>query len=131
MLRRARSAQPRGQRARRPQPAVAEDEIVCNAAATHCAGPAVWMASSVTQAVHKMQLAELLRAVGLHAGLAKMKAMPDHEIYPITAEQLAEWKKSAEPLHQVWAEAVKKVGGDPDTIMKELRAELAANKAGY
>ena len=66
-----------------------------------------------------------------HAGLAKMKAMPDHEIYPITAEQLAEWKKSAEPLHQVWAEAVKKVGGDPDTIMKELRAELAANKAGY
>jgi TRAP-type C4-dicarboxylate transport system substrate-binding protein len=66
-----------------------------------------------------------------HAGLAKMKAMPDHEVYTISAEQLAEWKKSAEPLHQVWADAVKKKGGDSDTIMKELRAALAEFKAGY
>jgi TRAP-type C4-dicarboxylate transport system substrate-binding protein len=66
-----------------------------------------------------------------HAGLAKMKAMPDHEVYTITAAQLAEWKKSAEPLHQVWADAVKKKGGDPVTIMKEFRAALAEFKAGY
>jgi TRAP-type C4-dicarboxylate transport system substrate-binding protein len=66
-----------------------------------------------------------------HAGLAKMKAMPDHEVYTITAAQLTEWKKAAEPLHQVWADAVKKKSGDPDTIMKELRAALAEFKAGY
>jgi TRAP-type C4-dicarboxylate transport system substrate-binding protein len=66
-----------------------------------------------------------------HAGLAKMKAMPDHEIYSITADQLALWKKSAEPLHKAWADAVKKAGGDPETIMKELREALAENKASY
>lgn len=66
-----------------------------------------------------------------HAGLAKMKAMPDHEIYSISADQLNEWKKSAEPLHAVWAAAVKKAGGDPDTIMSEFRAALAQYKAGY
>lgn len=66
-----------------------------------------------------------------HAGLAKMKAMPDHEIYSISADQLNEWKKSAEPLHAVWAAAVKKAGGDTDTIMSEFRAALAQYKAGY
>ena len=65
------------------------------------------------------------------AGLAKVKALPDHEVYTITPDQLALWKKSAEPLHKTWADAVKKVGGDPDTIMKELRAALAENKAAY
>ena len=33
-----------------------------------------------------------------HAGLAKVKAMPDHEVYPITDDQLTLWKKSADPL---------------------------------
>ena len=26
-----------------------------------------------------------------------MKAMADHEVYPLTPEQLAAWRKSAEP----------------------------------
>ena len=51
-----------------------------------------------------------------HAGIDKIKAEPDHEVYTITDEQLAEWKKSAEPLKQKWANDVKKAGGDPDTI---------------
>ena len=33
-----------------------------------------------------------------HAGIAKIKAEPGHEVYSITDEQLGEWKKSAEPL---------------------------------
>lgn len=66
-----------------------------------------------------------------HAGLAKVKAMPGHEVYTITAAQLDEWKKSAEPLHKKWADDVRKAGGDPDAIMKELRAALAQNKASY
>ena len=60
-----------------------------------------------------------------HAGLAKLKADPAHEVYTITDEQLGEWKKSAEPLHKVWADGVRKVGRDPDAIMKELKASLA------
>jgi TRAP-type C4-dicarboxylate transport system substrate-binding protein len=66
-----------------------------------------------------------------HAGLAKMKAMPGHEVYTITAEQLDEWKKSAEPLKQKWSDDVKKAGGDPDAIWKDLQATLAQYKAGY
>jgi TRAP-type C4-dicarboxylate transport system substrate-binding protein len=66
-----------------------------------------------------------------HAGLAKLKAEPGHEVYPITAEQLDEWKKSAEPLHKVWADGVRRVGGDPDAIMRELRASLAQYNASY
>jgi TRAP-type C4-dicarboxylate transport system substrate-binding protein len=65
------------------------------------------------------------------AGLAKVKALPGHEVYSITPAQLDEWKKSAEPLHKVWADNVRKVGGDPDAIMKELRAALAQYKAAY
>jgi TRAP-type C4-dicarboxylate transport system substrate-binding protein len=66
-----------------------------------------------------------------HAGLAKVKAEPGHEVYPITAEQLDEWKKSAEPLHKQWADAVRKAGGDPDAIMKELKQSLAQYNAAY
>ena len=56
-----------------------------------------------------------------HAGRPKLKADPAHEVYTITAEQLAEWKKAAEPLVKTWADGVKKAGGDPDAIMKELK----------
>jgi TRAP-type C4-dicarboxylate transport system substrate-binding protein len=65
------------------------------------------------------------------AGLEKIKAMPGHEVYKITDEQLDEWKKSAEPLHQKWADSVRAAGGDPDTIMKEFKASLAQYNAGY
>jgi len=61
-----------------------------------------------------------------------MKAMPDHEVYSITAAQLAEWKTSAEPLHKTWADGVRKANaGDPDAIMKDLRAALEQYKAAY
>jgi TRAP-type C4-dicarboxylate transport system substrate-binding protein len=66
-----------------------------------------------------------------HAGIAKIKAEAGHEVYDITAEQLAEWRKAAAPLHQTWANNVKKAGGDPDTIMKELEAQLAKFKSAY
>ena len=56
--------------------------------------------------------------------------MPGHEVYTITAEQLDEWKKSAEPLEKQWADNVKKAGGDPDAIMKELKQSLAQIQGG-
>jgi len=60
-----------------------------------------------------------------HGGIAKIKAEAGHEVYELTPAQLAEWKKSAEPLHKAWADGVKKAGVDPDAAMKELRADLA------
>jgi TRAP-type C4-dicarboxylate transport system substrate-binding protein len=65
------------------------------------------------------------------AGLEKMKAMPGHEVYKITDAQLAEWKKSAEPLHQKWAADVTKAGGDAKAIMKDLTDTLTKYHASY
>jgi len=66
-----------------------------------------------------------------HAGLAKVKAEPGHEVYTITDAQLDEWKKSAEPLEKQWTDNVRKAGGDPDAIMRELKQSLAQYKAAY
>jgi TRAP-type C4-dicarboxylate transport system substrate-binding protein len=66
-----------------------------------------------------------------HAGIGKLKADPAREVYSLTPEQLAEWKKAAEPLEKAWAANVKKAGGDPDAIMKGLKDSLATFKAAY
>jgi len=66
-----------------------------------------------------------------HAGIAKLKAEPGHEVYELTAGQLAEWRKATAPLEAKWAAAAKKAGVDPDLAMKGLRSELVKNKASY
>jgi TRAP-type C4-dicarboxylate transport system substrate-binding protein len=66
-----------------------------------------------------------------HAGIAKIKAEAGHEVYEPSAAQVAEWKQASEPLAKTWADNVKKSGGDPDAIMKELKAQLAKDKAAY
>lgn len=63
-------------------------------------------------------------------GRVKMKALAGHEVYPLTAEQLATWKKETEPLRTSWADAVKKVGGDPAAIDADLKAMLKKHDAG-
>jgi TRAP-type transport system periplasmic protein len=65
------------------------------------------------------------------AGRAKIKAEPGHEVYEISAEQLADWRKAAAPLAKAWADGVRKTGLDPDKVMAELKAELDQNKAAY
>jgi TRAP-type C4-dicarboxylate transport system substrate-binding protein len=64
------------------------------------------------------------------AGRAKMKALADHEVYPLTPDQLAQWKKAAEPLHASWKEAVKKAGGDADKVDADLQASIKKHGAG-
>src|SRR5471030_3178288 len=59
------------------------------------------------------------------AGIDKVKAESGHEVYTLTTEQTALWKKASEPLEKTWADGVKKAGVDPDAAMKELRADLA------
>ncbi len=63
------------------------------------------------------------------AGIDKVKAEPGHEVYKLTAEQTAEWKKAADPLVKTWADGVKKTGVDPDQALKELKDSLAKYKA--
>jgi TRAP-type C4-dicarboxylate transport system substrate-binding protein len=57
-----------------------------------------------------------------HAGHDKLAALPGHEIYKLTPEQVAAWRKSAEPLKAKWAAAVK--GVDAEVAYNELVAEL-------
>ncbi len=60
-----------------------------------------------------------------HDGLAKIKAEPGQEVYQLTPDQLAQWRKAAAPLEKTWADNVKKTGVDPDAALKELKAQLA------
>src|ERR1700687_4015487 len=63
-------------------------------------------------------------------GRVKMKALEGHEVYPLTAEQLGEWKKAVKPLRDSWAEAVKKAGGDAAAIDAGLQATLKKFEGG-
>ena len=63
-------------------------------------------------------------------GRVKMKALPDHEVYPLTADQLALWKNAVKPLHDSWAAAVTKAGGDAAAIDADLQATLKKYGAG-
>ena len=65
------------------------------------------------------------------AGRPKMLAASGHEVYPLTPEQLKEWKASVAPLQKAWAEAVKKAGGDPEAIHKDFEATVAKYQAGF
>ena len=65
------------------------------------------------------------------AGRDKIKAQPGQDVYTITPAQLAEWRKAAEPLKSEWETQVKKAGGDPAAIYKDLQAELAKRNAAY
>ncbi len=66
-----------------------------------------------------------------HAGIAKIKAEPDHDVYTLSPAQVAEWRKAAVPLEATWAAGATKAGVDPVVAMKELKADLAKNSASY
>src|SRR5258708_4793559 len=63
------------------------------------------------------------------AGVDKVKAEEGQEVYKLTPEQTALWKKASEPLIKTWAEGVKNKGTDPDAALTELRADLAKYNA--
>jgi len=66
-----------------------------------------------------------------HDGIAKLKAEPDHEVYQLTETQLDQWKAAAVPVVQTWSAGVKKLGSDPDAVLKNLKAKLAKSNSGY
>ena len=78
---------------------------------------------------------EMAGQVGAHwgqfedAGIDKIKAEPGQDVYKLTPEQMALWKKASEPLFKTWDDAVKKTGADPDAAMTELKASLTKYNA--
>ena len=64
-------------------------------------------------------------------GREKVTALAGHEVYPLDAEQLAAWRKSAEPVVADWEASVRKAGQDPAAILQHLRKTVAEYKAAY
>jgi TRAP-type C4-dicarboxylate transport system substrate-binding protein len=64
-------------------------------------------------------------------GRVKMKALPGHDVYDLTAEQVDEWKKAAGPVRDKWAEEVTKGGYDPTEVMDNLIAALKRGQASF
>jgi len=65
------------------------------------------------------------------AGRDKLRHEPGHDVYKISADELAQWRKAVEPLTAKWAEGARKAGIDPDKALAELKEELARRKAAY
>jgi TRAP-type C4-dicarboxylate transport system substrate-binding protein len=59
-----------------------------------------------------------------NAGRPRIAAEAGHDVYKLTPEQVAAWRKAAEPLKAKWAAQVK----DADAVFGEFQAEL--NKRG-
>jgi TRAP-type C4-dicarboxylate transport system substrate-binding protein len=63
------------------------------------------------------------------SGLDKVKAESGQEVYSLTPEQTALWKKVSEPLIKTWSDSVRKTGVEPDAALTGLRASLAKYNA--
>jgi TRAP-type C4-dicarboxylate transport system substrate-binding protein len=63
----------------------------------------------------------------------QVKAMKDasRTIYSITPQQVAQWRKAAEPLRKQWAEEVTKAGYNADEVWSELVASLKKHDGLY
>jgi TRAP-type C4-dicarboxylate transport system substrate-binding protein len=65
------------------------------------------------------------------SGRDKIKAQPGQDVYALSPDQLAAWRKSAEPVTANWEASVRKAGQDPKAIFDDLRKTLAEYKSAY
>ena len=64
-------------------------------------------------------------------GREKIKAMPGQDVYPLSPDELAAWRKSAEPVTGNWEASVRRAGQDPKAVFDDLRKTLADSKSAY
>jgi len=60
-----------------------------------------------------------------------VKPLSDHVAYTINAQQVAQWRKAAEPLRKQWADEVTKAGYNADQVWSELVAALKKHNGLY
>jgi len=65
------------------------------------------------------------------AGRAKLGAEPGHEVYKLTPEQVAAWRKAVAPAETQWADSVRKLGYEPKAVLDGLKQSLSKYKAGF
>ena len=66
-----------------------------------------------------------------NCGHAKLGALADHEVYGLSADQVAAWRKATAPLETKWSDSVKKAGADPKSVLDGLKASLAKFGAAF
>jgi len=59
------------------------------------------------------------------AGREEMRKLPGHTVYKLSPQEVAEWRKAAEPVYKKWADTARQAGWNPDEALKELRTTLA------
>ncbi len=64
-------------------------------------------------------------------GRDKLKGMAGHEVYALSPDQLAGWRKSAEPVLATWQTSVRKANADPKAVLDDLHKTLAEHKSAY
>jgi TRAP-type C4-dicarboxylate transport system substrate-binding protein len=65
------------------------------------------------------------------AGKPKMAALPGHEVYKLSPDDLEAWRKAAAPIVTRAFDAAKKAGANPDKALDELKAILKKHDASY
>jgi TRAP-type C4-dicarboxylate transport system substrate-binding protein len=65
------------------------------------------------------------------SGKAKIAAQPGRSIYALTPNQLAAWRKSAEPVIATWESAVSKAGHDAKAVLDDLKKTAAQHRSAY
>lgn len=66
-----------------------------------------------------------------HAGRARMKAAPGHQVVELTPEQIDAWRKAVAPLQTSWEKQVTSKGYDPKQVLGDLKTSLSDNKAAF
>ena len=62
------------------------------------------------------------------AGHAKL-TVPGHEVYKLTPDQIAAWRKAVAPQETQWTAEVRKAGYDPKQVLDSLKQSLVKYKA--
>jgi TRAP-type C4-dicarboxylate transport system substrate-binding protein len=65
------------------------------------------------------------------AGRAEMRALPGHTVYTLAPDEVAAWRRAAEPVYKTWAAAAAKTGFNADQALSELRALLKKYNADF
>jgi TRAP-type transport system periplasmic protein len=66
------------------------------------------------------------------AGRAELKAKPGHTVYPLSADDVAAWRKAAEPIRKQWMDGARKAGlSSPDQALAEFEAILKKHGAAF
>jgi TRAP-type C4-dicarboxylate transport system substrate-binding protein len=64
-------------------------------------------------------------------GHAQLASLSGHEVYKLSPDQVAAWRKAAAPTEAQWEGEVSKAGYDPKAVMNSLKQTLVKYKSGF